>query len=42
MSAADNQFDAEANETILGCLNLEALRSFSSMRARALAEHVRL
>lgn len=47
MSAADDQFDAEADETILGCLNLERPRSFflyagaGSGKTRSLVEAVR-
>ena len=47
MSAADDQFDAEADETILGCLNLEKPRSFfvyagaGSGKTRSLVEAIR-
>lgn len=47
MSAAADQFDAEADETILGCLNLEKPRSFflyagaGSGKTRSLVEAVR-
>lgn len=47
MSAADDRFDAEADETILGCLNLEKLRSFflyagaGSGKTRSLVEAIR-
>lgn len=47
MNAADNQFDAAADETILGCLNLEKLRSFflyagaGSGKTRSLVEAIR-
>lgn len=47
MSAADDQFDAEANETIVGCLDLERLRSFflyagaGSGKTRSLVEAIR-
>jgi DNA helicase-2/ATP-dependent DNA helicase PcrA len=48
MSAADDQFDAEADETILGCLDLENPRSFflyagaGSGKTRSLVEAVRI
>lgn len=47
MSADDDQFDAEADETILGCLNLEKPRSFflyagaGSGKTRSLVEAIR-
>ena len=47
MSAADDQFDAAADETILGCLNLEKPRSFflyagaGSGKTRSLVEAIR-
>lgn len=47
MSAADNQFDAAADEEILGCLNLEKPRSFflyagaGSGKTRSLVEAIR-
>lgn len=47
MSAADDLFDAEADETILGCLNLEKPRSFflyagaGSGKTRSLVEAIR-
>ena len=47
MSAADDQFDAEADETILSCLNLEKPRSFflyagaGSGKTRSLVEAIR-
>jgi DNA helicase II / ATP-dependent DNA helicase PcrA len=47
VSAADDQFDAEADEAILGCLNLEKPRSFflyagaGSGKTRSLVEAIR-
>lgn len=47
MSADDDQFDAKADETILGCLNLEKPRSFflyagaGSGKTRSLVEAIR-
>ncbi|CAJ7710892.1 pathogenesis-like protein [Burkholderia pseudomallei] len=47
MNAADDQFDAEADETIRGCLNLEKPRSFflyagaGSGKTRSLVEAIR-
>jgi DNA helicase II / ATP-dependent DNA helicase PcrA len=47
VSADDDQFDAEADETILGCLNLEKPRSFflyagaGSGKTRSLVEAIR-
>lgn len=47
MSAADDQFDTEADETILNCLNLEKPRSFflyagaGSGKTRSLVEAIR-
>lgn len=47
MSAGDDQFDAEANETILGCLDLENPRSFflyagaGSGKTRSLVDAIR-
>lgn len=47
MSAADDQFDAEADETILGCLNLQKPQSFflyagaGSGKTRSLVEAIR-
>lgn len=47
MSVADNRFDTEADETILGCLNLEKPRSFflyagaGSGKTRSLVEAIR-
>jgi len=47
VSAADDQFDAEADETIIGCLNLEKPKSFflyagaGSGKTRSLVEAVR-
>lgn len=48
MSTTDDQFDAEADETILGCLNLEKPRSFflyagaGSGKTRSLVEAIRM
>lgn len=48
MSVADDQFDAEADKTILGCLNLEKPKSFflyagaGSGKTRSLVEAIRL
>lgn len=47
MSAADDQFDAEADETILGCLNLQNPKSFflyagaGSGKTRSIVEAIR-
>ena len=47
MSAADDKFDAEADEIILGCLNLEKPKSFflyagaGSGKTRSLVEVIR-
>ena len=48
MSDADNKFDAEADETILSCINLEKPRSFflyagaGSGKTRSLVEAIRI